>query len=174
MDVWLVQKIEFFENWFLLIEKKKALTTEIILHFHFHFKVFPEKEREREERAQIGEREEEETSPATTDGAPVQRSHRAARRSQHRIAWSRRSISPPPRDLTFSSAARSQFDRIWRIFLLGFVSFVNECGIDSLSTCLQLRKCMENWVAWLCKAFSVKMFERTKHRNWFSIKRILR
>ena len=28
--------------------KKKALTTEIILHFHFHFKVFLEKERERE------------------------------------------------------------------------------------------------------------------------------
>ena len=142
-----------------------------------------ERERERErERAHIAKREEEETSLSTTDRAPVRRSHHAdhrsqhlaARRSQHRIAWSRRSISPPPRDLTFSSAARSQFDRIWWIFLLGFVSFVNECGIDSLSTCLQLRKCMENWVAWLCKAFSVKMFERTKHRNWFSIKRILR
>ena len=71
-------------------------------------------------------------------------------------------ISPSPRDLIFSFAARSQFDRIWWIFLLGFVSFVNECGIDSLSACLQLRKCMKNWA---CKAFFVKMFEWTKHRN---------
>ena len=45
-------------------------------------------------------------------------------------------ISPSPRDLIFSSAAQSQFDRIWWIFLLGFVSSVNECGIDSLSACL--------------------------------------
>ena len=30
--------------------------------------------------------------------------------------WSRRSISPPPLDLIFSSAARSQFDQIWWIF----------------------------------------------------------
>ena len=67
------------------------------------------------------------------------------------------SPSPPLRDLNLT-----RFDFL---FLLGFVSFVNECGIDSLSTCLQLRKCMKNWVAWLCKAFSVKMFERTKHRN---------
>ena len=58
--------------------------------------------------------------------------------------------------MLFRSAARSQFDRIRLIFLLGFVSSVNECGIDSLSACLQLRKCMENWT---CKAFSVKMFE---------------
>ena len=69
-------------------------------------------------------------------------------------------ISPPisllPCDLIFSSAARSQFDRIRLIFLLGFVSSVNECGIDSLSACLQLRKCVENWSY---KAFSVKMFE---------------
>ena len=75
-------------------------------------------------------------------------------------------ISPPisllPRDLIFSSAARSQFDWIRWIFLLGFVSSVNECGIDSLSACLQLTKCVENWS---CKAFSVKMFEWTKHRN---------
>ena len=76
------------------------------------------------------------------------------------------SPSPPPRNLNLTG--------FYFIFLLGFVSFVNECGIDSLSACLQLRKCMENWVAWLCKAFSVKMFERTKHRNWFSVKRILR
>ena len=82
------------------------------------------------------------------------------------------SISPPispsplPRDLNLTG-----FDFL---FLLGFVSFVNECGIDSLLTCLPLRKCMENWVAWLCKAFSVKIFEWTKHRNWFSVKRILR
>ena len=33
---------------------------------------------------------------------------------------------------------------------------------------------MENWVAWLCEAFFVKMFERTKHQNWFSVKWILR
>ena len=71
-------------------------------------------------------------------------------------------ISLLPRDLIFSSAVQSQFDQIWWIFLLGFVSSVNECGIDSLSACLQLRKCVENWA---CKAFSVKMFEWTKHRN---------
>ena len=51
-----------FQKLISVDQKKKALTTEIILHFHFHFKVFPEKERERdrEKRAQIGEREEEE------------------------------------------------------------------------------------------------------------------
>ena len=155
-----------------------------------------ERERERE-RAQIAKREEEETLPANLELqsndhrpsssptiAPRRSSIAASRRSS--IAAPRRSsittprrlilpsISPPPRDLTFYSAARSQFDRIWWIFLLGFVSFVNECGIDSLSTCLQLRKCMENWVAWLCKAFSIKMFERNKHWNWFSVKWILR
>ena len=106
--------------------------------------------------------------------APVQRSHQIVDRT---------SPTPTPLDLAFTARSRirlhrsnpiaslsssfSQFDRIWWIFLLGFVSFVSECGIDSFSTCLQLRKCMENWVAWLCKAFSVKMFERTKHRNWF-------
>ena len=94
----------------------------------------------------------------------VERSHRS------RLQSCLRSILPSPRDLIFSSAAQSQFDQIWWILLLGFVSFVNECGIDSLSACLQLRKCMENWV---CKAFSVRMFEWTKHRNWFFVKRIL-
>ena len=77
----------------------------------------------------------------------------------------RRTIAPIsllPRDLIFSSAVQSQFNQIWWIFLLGFVSSVNECEIDSLSACLQLRKCVENWA---CKAFSVKMFEWTKHRN---------
>ena len=55
-----------FQKLISVDQKKKALTTEIILHFHFHFKVFSEKERERErerereKRAQIGEREEEE------------------------------------------------------------------------------------------------------------------
>ena len=38
------------------------------------------------------------------------------------------SPSPPPRDLNLIG-----FDFL---FLLGFVSFVNECGIDSLLTCL--------------------------------------
>ena len=102
---------------------------------------------------------------------------RAARSTSRAIVWQARSsitivdratcrtiapILPSPRNLIFSSAVRSQFDRIWWIFLLGFVSSVNECGIDSLSACLQLRKCMKNWA---CKAFSVKMFEWTKHQN---------
>ena len=150
---------------------------------HFHFKSFPEKEKEREKREPRleREREEEETSlviAPLVDRAPRRSQLRARssidKRRDRRAVWSsdkraRRTIapispliSPSPRNPIFSSAARSQFDRIWWIFLLSFVSFVNECGIDSLSACLQLRKCMENWA---CKAFSVKMFEWTKHRN---------
>ena len=97
-----------------------------------------------------------------TSGAIVRRAHSSIA-IVDRVA--RRTIAPIsllPHDLVFSSAARSQFDRIWWIFLLGFVSSVNECGIDSLSACLQLRKCVENWA---CKAFSVKIFEWIKHRN---------
>ena len=64
-------------------------------------------EREREERAQIGETEEEETSPATTDRAPVRRSNRADRRSQHRTARRSRRSSIAPLDLV----ARSRLHR---------------------------------------------------------------
>ena len=129
----------------------------------------------------------------TISGPRVKReTERERRETITPVRLQRRSILPPSHDLAFASVARSrlllhrsnpiaslssffsQFDWIWWIFLLGFVSFVSECGIDSFSTCLQLRKCMKNWVAWLCKAFSVKMFERTKHRNWFSVKRIPR
>ena len=153
------------------------MTLEIIFSSYFHFKAFPEREREREreprsqrEKKKRLRRRTSSSSLTTTDRAPVRQSHRADRRSQHRA--DRTALL----NLAFNldSVMRSQFDRIWWIFLLGFVSFVNECGIDILSACLQLRKCMENWVAWLCKAFSVKIFERTKHRNWFSVKRILR
>ena len=165
---------------------------EIIFSSYFHFKAFSKRERERERERESPDRKERgrrdfareprapvwqpQTELQSNDRtAPIVDRSTAALRLQHRAAQSRlRSISPPPRDLTFSFAARSQFDRIWWIFLLHFVSFVNECGIDSWSTCLQLRKCMENWVAWLCKAFSIKMFERTKHWNWFSVKQILR
>ena len=142
-----------------------------------------EREREREERAQIEERERErkkrepvidERRDRPTSAPLIDRDCERARRSRpSTIAIVDRAarrmitpISPPisllPCDLIFSSAARSQFDRIRLIFLLGFVSSVNECGIDSLSACLQLRKCVENWAS---KAFSVKMFEWTKHRN---------
>ena len=129
------------------------------------------REREREERreSQIEEREKREPRSESTNHrlrrssndhtAPIvdQRAHRSCLRS----------ISPSPRDLIFSSAARSQFDRIWWIFLLGFVSFAGFfCAISISLTWV----CMENWV---CKAFSVKMFEWTKHQNWFSVKRIL-
>ena len=87
----------------------------------------------------------------------------AVRSSVERARWSRRLSRRSSDDCTdLSSAAWSQHDRIWWIFLLGFAFSVNECGIDSLFACLQLRKCMENWA---CKAFSVKMFEWTKHRN---------
>ena len=126
-----------------------------------------EREREREEKAQIGERERKKRLRWRSHRSSIAIVDRAACRT---IAPISPPISPSPRDFIFSSAARSQFDRIWWIFLLGFVSFVNECGIDSLCASLQLRKCMENWV---CKAFSVKMFEWTKHQNWFSVKRIL-
>ena len=152
----------------------------ILIFTSIHFRKEREREREREKREPRSgrEREEEETSPAITPLVD----RRAARSTSSAIVQQARSsitplvdraafrtiapisplISPSQRDLIFSSASRSQFDRIWWIFLLGFVSFVNECGIDSLFACLQLRKCMENWA---CKAFSVKMFEWTKHRN---------
>ena len=143
---------------------RKWICTLIFTSIHFQKK--RERERERRESPDRREREEEETSL---------RSHRSSiaivdRAACRTIAPISPPISPSPRDFIFSSAMRSQFDRIWWIFLLGFVSFVNECGIDSLCASLRLRKCMENWV---CKAFSVKMFEWTKHRNWFSVKRIL-
>ena len=77
-------------------------------------------------------------------------------------------------DLTFSSTTRSQFDWIWFSFFAGFCFFCEWVWNWFIINMFTLRKCMENWVAWLCKAFSVKMFERTKHRNWFSVKWILR
>ena len=127
---------------------RKWIYTLIFTSIHFR------KERERERG-----REKRESPDRRERGRRDFPGDRAARRT---IAPISPPISPSPRDLIFSFAARSQFDRIWWIFLLGFVSSVNECGIDSLSACLQLRKCIENWA---CKAFSVKMFEWTKHRN---------
>ena len=110
-----------------------------------------EREREREERAQIGERERGRRDFAGDRRAVRSSDERArqsrpssiaiasaiVRRARLSIAplidrAARRTIapiSPSPRNLIFSSAAWSQFDRIWWIFLLGFVSFVNECGI---------------------------------------------
>ena len=144
---------------------------------HFHFKVFLERERERERERESPDRKERGRSDFADNHKPSSNPTIAPRQSlitaPHRlsiveprcssIAALCRSISPPispsppPRNLNLTG--------FYFIFLLGFVSFVNECGIDSLSTCLQLRKCMENCVAWLCKAFSIKMFERTKHQN---------
>ena len=188
--VWLQRKIKFSRNSFP-VDQYLLLWPENDFTSHFHFKSFPkrerEREREREKREPRSERErdEEETSPAiaslvdrwarSSDNRDCERARRwtsgtmdercdcptsalVDRATRRTIA----PISPPPRNLIFSSAARSQFDQIWLIFLLGFVSSVNECGIDSLSAYLQLRKCMENWA---CKAFSVKMFEWTKHWN---------
>ena len=143
-----------------------------------HLNVLPENASNPAKRSSDDQREKREESPDQRERgmiAPRRVDERRNRRSSGAIPLVGRaplvdratrrtiaSISPPPRDLIFSSAARSQFDHIWWIFLLGFVSSVNECGIDSLSACLQLRKCMENWA---CKAFSVKMFEWTKHWN---------
>ena len=44
--VWLVRKIEFSGNWFLLTQKKKALTTEMNFRSYFHFKWISERESE--------------------------------------------------------------------------------------------------------------------------------
>ena len=150
-----------------------AFYTLIFSSNHFRKK----REREREKREPRSERERErkkrelaidERRDRPTSAPLIDRDCERARRSRpSTIAIvdraARRMIAPIsplisllPRDLIFSSAARSQFDRIRLIFLLGFVSSVNECGIDSLSACLQLRKCVENWSY---KAFSVKMFE---------------
>ena len=170
--VWLQGKMKFSGNSFPV---DQYLLLWLGLHFTLLFSVQiisgkRERERERKKREPaIDERRDRPTSVPFID-----RDCERARRSRpSTIAIVDRAarrtiapISPPisllPRDLIFSSAARSQFDRIRLIFLLGFVSSVNECGIDSLSACLQLRKCVENW---LYKAFSVKMFEWTKHRN---------
>ena len=170
----------------------KWIYTLIFTSIHFRKERERERERGREKRESpdrrergrrdfTGDRAARRTIAPLVDRRAVQSSDERARRSRLRARSSiaivsalvdraaRRTIapisppiSPSPRDLIFSFAAWSQFDRIWWIFLLGFVSSVNECGIDSLSTCLQLRKCIENWA---CKAFSVKMFEWTNHRN---------
>ena len=184
------EKWNFPEIHFLLTNIY-SFDPDCILHSYFQFKSFPERERERKESPDRREREEEERAderqlvgqscPLSIAIASALVDWRAARTSDEHARRSHPStiaivdratrrtiapISPPisllPRDLIFSSAARSQFDRIRLIFLLGFVSSVNECGIDSLFACLQLRKCVENWS---CKAFSVKMFEWTKHWN---------
>ena len=150
--VWLQQKMKFSRN-SLPVDRNLRLwpRNEFTLSFSLQF-IFGKRERERgREKRESPDRRERGRRDFTGD--------RAASRT---IAPISPPISPSPRDLIFSFAARSQFDRIWWIFLLGFVSSVNECGIDSLSACLQLRKCIENWA---CKAFSVKMFEWTKHRN---------
>ena len=148
--VWLQRKMKFSENSFS-VDQYLLLWPENDFTLSFSLQIISgEREREREERAQIGERERKKRLRW--------RSHHSSidERARQTIAPISTPISPSPHNLIFSSAARSQFDRIWWIFLLGFVSSVNECGIDSLSACLQLRKCMENWT---CKAFSVKMFE---------------
>ena len=169
--VWLQRKMKFSGNSFpvdqyLLLWPGNNFT----LLFSVQI-IFGERERERErERKESPDRRERGRRDFAGDRQAVRSSDEHARRSRPSSITivdraARRTIapiSPSPRDLIFSSAARSQFDRIWWIFLLGFVSSVNECGIDSLSACLQLRKCVEKWV---CKAFSVKMFEWTKHRN---------
>ena len=149
--VWLQWKMKFSGNSFPV---DQYLLLWPGLHFTLLFSVqiiSGKREREREKREPRSERE---------------RGRRESRWSTSGAIVGRAARSPPisllPRDLIFSSTARSQFDRIRWIFLLGFVSSVNECGIDSLSACLQLRKCVENWS---CKAFFVKMFEWTKHRN---------
>ena len=64
-DVWLVRKIEFSGNWFLLTEKK-WLWLRKTFYIHFHFKGFLERERERE-REQASAREEEDRAPVQSD-----------------------------------------------------------------------------------------------------------
>ena len=115
--VWLVRKILFSGNWNSLTEKKKPLTTEIILHFYFPFKVFPENERERES-ARARSR-----SPVCADR------DLAGKHSSRR--WSRsREDRNRQRDLTFNrdlaKKARSSdsvqcrrwwfFPRLWLVF----------------------------------------------------------
>ena len=112
--VWLQRKMKFFGN-SLPVDRNLRLWlgNEFTLSFSLQF-IFGKREREREgerkERAQIGEREEEETSPAI---APlVGRSHRSRLRSHlHRAI----SSSPSPRDLNLTG-----FDEFfcWVLFLL--------------------------------------------------------
>ena len=188
--VWLQRKMKFFGN-SLPVDRNLRLWlgNEFTLSFSLQF-IFGKRERERgrekkesldrRERGRrdfAGDRAARQSCPSSIAIASALVDWRAARSTSRAIVWQARSsitivdratcrtiapILPSPRNLIFSSAVRSQFDRIWWIFLLGFVSSVNECGIDSLSACLQLRKCMKNWA---CKAFSVKMFEWTKHQN---------
>ena len=147
--VWQQQKMKFSGN-SLPVDRNLRLWpgNEVTFSFSLQFisgKRERERGREKRESPDRRKREEEETSPAIaplvdrraarlTSSAIVRRARssiaivdRATRRT---IAPISPPISPSPRDLIFSSAARSQFDRIWWIFLLGFAFSMNECGID--------------------------------------------
>ena len=146
-----------------------------ILHSYFQFKSFSEKERERErERGESPDRREreEEERAGNRRGAwsSDEREERAGDRRLRRSSDDRTDLasdlaSPARSHLLLHCAISIWPDFRW-IFLLGFVSSVSvelsACFVSSLSACLQLRKCVENWS---CKAFSVKVFEWAKHRN---------
>ena len=141
-------KLKNISSWL----KNIAKTTENDFRFHFHFKwlLALENRRKRErEREQEQEQEDRRCCTSSTIAREIQR-EKEERRSQQ--FDDRTSPTPTPFDLAFAARSRlclhwsnpfaslssffSQFDQIWWIFLLGFVSFVSECGIDSFSTCL--------------------------------------
>ena len=158
-------KFHFSENHFLLTNIY-SFDPEIILHSYFQFKSFPERERERErERRESPDRRERERgrreSRRLTSGALVDRAPR----------WLRRSLDDRTdlaSDLAFTARSHLLLRcmiSIWpdlMNFFAGFCFFCEWVWNWSIIACLQLRKCVENWA---CKAFSVKMFEGTKHRN---------
>ena len=148
-----------------------AFYTLIFSSNHFRKKRERERERERGESPDWREREEEERAGDrrgawSSDEREERADDRRSRRSSDDRTDLTSDLASPARSHLLLHCAISIWPDFRWIFLLGFVSSVSvelsACFVSSLSACLQLRNCVENWS---CKAFSVKVFEWAKHRN---------